>query len=267
MNPLTHTYITKRLIDEHNLQVDEDQCILGSILPDLACLNAINYKKAHEDALGFIHYLMEKDPEMVSIAYGMLLHSESLGVDRYTHGPNGYIEKHEMAMFEIVSQYKHKMHPGQVKSFLHALIEWSCDSFMTKREADMLNRAFKNVDMKRLSFHLANYFEGDGKKLQKILKFLSEFDFNQLTHVKGVAKCWDRFEFYQKMADSKGLNMMKHITGAFSLIRHNNTVEMLEKARDHFREIYPAYLEFLNVRLSENLVPHFPQTIKVSRIQ
>ncbi|MFQ5620712.1 MAG: hypothetical protein ACE5FT_02625 [Candidatus Nanoarchaeia archaeon] len=268
MNPLTHVFITKRLIDEHNLRVDEDQCILGSVISDLACLNAINYKKAHEDPLGFIHYLMEKDPEMVSVGYGMLLHSEKPGgVDKYTHGPNGFIEEHEMAMFEIVSKYKHKMHAGQLKGFIHALIEWSCDSLLTKREANLLNRSFRNVDTKRLSFHLANYFDGDGKKLKRIFRFLRRFNFNQLTHVKGVAKCWDRFEFYQRMADKKGLRMMTHITSAWSLIKHNNTVEMIERARDHLRNIYPAYLDFLHGQLSENLVPHFPQPIKVSKIQ
>lgn len=266
MNPLTHAHVAKHLIDEHKLQVHEGQCILGSVIPDLTCLHVIPYKESHEDSLGFLHYLLEKDPSMISVAFGMMLHSEHPGgVDKYTHGPNGFIEQHEMAMYEIVKKYKHKMHGGELKNFIHTFIEFTCDSFQTAREADLVKRSFESVDLERLSYHLAVYFNGNGKKIFKILRFLKNFDWEQLTHVKGVAKTWDNFQFYEKISNDKGIKMMRHVTGAWSLIRHNDTAQMLEEARAHFKDIYPAYLTFLHTRLSENLVPHFPKPI--NRVQ
>ncbi len=262
MNPLTHVHVAKRLIDAHKLQVDEDQCLLGSVLPDLTCLHLIDYRGSHDDSLGFIHYLLEKDPGLVSLGFGMMLHSETPGgVDKYTHGPGGFIEQHEMAMFDIVKRYKHKMQGGELKNFMHTFIEFACDSFQTAREADLLKRAFQTVDLERVAYHLAIYFKGDGKKILRALSYLKKFDWEELTHVKGVAKTWDKFQFYQNLAESKGIGMMKHITGAWSLLRHNNTEHMLDEARHYLKDIYPAYLMFLHQKLSEHLVPHFPKPV------
>jgi hypothetical protein len=192
----------------------------------------------------------------------MLLHSENPGgVDSFTHGPGGFIEQHEMAMFDIVKRYKHKMHGGDLKNFIHTLIEFSCDSFQSVREAALLNRAFNNVDLERVAYHLSVYFSGDGKKIFRALKYLKKFDWTELTHTRGVAKTWDKFQFYQQIAERKGISMMRHITSAWSLIHHNNTEHMLEEARQYFKDVYPAYLMFLHQRLSENLVPHFPRPV------
>lgn len=263
MNPLTHVLVSKRLIDEHNLNVNEDLCLLGSILPDICCLNVIPYKPSHYDALGFIHYLMEKDPEYVSLGYGFLLHSENFGVDKYTHENGGFIDQHEMAMYEIVKKYKHKMHGGQLKDFIHSLIEFACDSFLSAREADLLINAFNNVDLEKVAYHISVYFDGDGKKIHKILQFLGDFDWHDCTHVKGVAKTWDRWLFYEELANSSGVNMMKHLSHAWTLFKHNNTMALLEEARDYLRNIFPVYVEFLHDEMSKTIIKQIPSTTRV----
>lgn len=262
MNPLTHVAISRAILKEASIDCDQDLVIAGSILPDLAVLQLIPWKSAHEDSLGFIAYLAEKDPEFLPMGFGWMLHGEAPGgLDSHSHGKGNFIDRLEMPVFGIVKKYKPKLYGEKLNLFIHSLIEYSCDTIVDKENARLLNKAMRGLDIQRAAFHISNYFKGDGKKIHRILKFFQRFDFSRLCEPKDVAKVWRSLQMYQSLGTGSLFQKYLCLTQSLTMIKLKPLTEMIIETRELVRQPFLEHLESSRKAMMASLVKPFPHPL------
>lgn len=262
MNPLSHTLVNHTLLEEHEIQCDKNLVYIGGIMPDLSILQVIPMKEAHTDSLGFIAYLAEKDPDFLPFGFGFMLHGEApCGLDSYTHGKGGFIDRLEMPVYKVVHKYKPKMFGGRLHLFIHSLIEYSCDTMLPSLNADRLNRGFESLDIPRTAFHLSNYFKGDGKRIEKILKFFQRFDFHRLTDEKEVAKIWRSFQVYQSLGRGSLFQKYSSLTQSLTLMKTKPLTNMIHETRELIREPFFEHLRTSTQGMGASLIKPFPNPL------
>lgn len=262
MNPLCHVAVTRAVLDEHKIECDRNLVYAGCILPDLAILQLIPWKAAHEDSLGFIHYLAEKDPEYIPLGFGFMLHGEEpCGLDSFSHGKGGFVDQMEMQVYEIVRKYKPKLFGEKLNLFIHSLIEFSCDTLVDKGNAQLLNQAFRSIDTQKAAFHISNYFKGNGKKIEKAFRFFQKFDFEKLTNPKKVAKTWRSLQVYQSIGSGSLFQKYIQLTHSIALMKTRPITKMLIETRELIREPFLKHMELSRKGISESLIKPFPNPL------
>ena len=93
-NLLTHAYFALKLMENHELTIDEeDHLILGCILPDISLTGWIHYRNTHIKGQEFFEYVQNRLNKFTAL--GIILHGERpLGLDHYFHGWQNFIEEH-----------------------------------------------------------------------------------------------------------------------------------------------------------------------------
>lgn len=262
MNPLSHTFVNHGLIEDHNIKCDKNLVYLGGILPDLSILQVIPMKEAHTDSLGFIAYLAEKDPDFLPFGFGFMLHGEApCGLDSYTHGKGGFIDRLELPVYNIVHKYKPRMFGGRLNLFIHSLIEYSCDTMLPKEPADRLNKAFDELDVPRATFHLANYFKGEGKRIEKILKYFQRFDFHRLRDEKEVARIWRSFQVYQSLGKGSLFQKYSSLTQSLALMKLNPLTKMIQETKELIRKPFFDHVKTSKEGMASSLIRPFPNPL------
>lgn len=267
MNPLAHVAINRAILEDHGIIGDRNLVLTGGILPDLAILQLIPWKPAHEDSLGFIAYLAEKDPEFLPFGFGWMLHGEApCGLDSYSHGKGNFVDQLEMPVFNIVRKYKPKLYGEKLNLFIHSLIEFSCDTMVDKENAVILNNAFASLDTPRAAFHISNYFKGDGKKIHRILNFFQGFDFERLMEPKDVAKVWRSLEMYQSLGTGSLFQKYLKLTRTLTLIKTRPLTRMIVETRDLVRQPFIQHMKSSKDAISESMVKPFPNPMHAKQL-
>ena len=258
MNALTHTRMNLELLQEFDISVNKHLVVLGGVLPDLSELGIIPLKPAHEHSLAFIDYLRNKDPKMVGLGFGFMLHGESpCGLDFYTHRDGGFIDQNEMEMYTIIHKHKPKLNPQKQKQFAHTLIEFAVDSHADEKYALFFNEAVRTQDLDRIAFHIYNFFGGNPRKIRSVLHFLRRLDARRLLQVERVAKYWKNWMAFQNLSHGSYVKNYLFFTQAVTLTRKKTLVNMLREARQVIYDPYESFFESTKKQLAKTFFKPF----------
>ncbi len=242
MNPLAHVRLNTELLTKYNYKGNRQLVILGGVLPDMSELGLFPFAMAHEKSLEFIDYLKKKDPEMVGLGIGFMLHGEiPKGYDHHTHRQGGYIDKTEMAMYDIIHKHKPRLDPARMKSFIHTLTEFSIDLHVDKRYAKILNDAARSQDLHKIAFHIYSFFGGSPKKTVAALHFFRKIDFTNLTNVGKVCTIWKSWMTLKAFSHGNYLKNYLFLSQAATLTRKATLKAILLEAKD---AVGPSYEKF-----------------------
>lgn len=216
-NLLTHAYFALRLMDNHELTVDEeDHLILGCILPDISLTGWIHYRNTHIKGHEFFEYVGTRLNKFTAL--GIILHGERpLGLDHYFHGWQNFIDEHTPKVRKIAEKYKSSI--GKIdKMTIHHLIEFSADNIIAKNNPWLVTRVTKALRNSRIhpsitafsSFHSLE--EKHNRKILSIVtskhlnKFISNFD-----DIETVAHSWMHLRFFLQLSEGKALPISKKL--------------------------------------------------------
>lgn len=210
-NFVTHSYFALKLMEEHKLNVEEqDHLIIGGVLPDVHLTGLIQYHRTHTKGKDFFHRGKTRLRKLTAL--GVILHGENpSGLDYYMHGWEGFIEKNKKDVYKVAKRYRKTL--GKIDDeVLHHLTEFSIDSILVKRDQTLIPkilRAMKNPRTKHAitafsSFH--NLSEKKNRKIHKVLKnrHLKNFIKNFYS-VETTAQNWLNLRFFLNLKAGRTL--------------------------------------------------------------
>lgn len=183
---LTHAYIFKK----HHPQ------IVGSILPDfLPFFSGMDWEETHDldKARRFKRYLKKNDRNCLWLAKGMINH---IYLDKAAF-KNKYL---------AVQREKISKRLGGLLNLNGAKLEDASDFFMDLafdgviqqkkgNIAFFVKNSFKEINLQRVSFHIAKFFNKDKSKIERGLEYLKNLDFEKAHTFDGASA--EYLKYYQ----------------------------------------------------------------------
>lgn len=172
MLPSTHLYCAKQIYPSGNSFI-----YYGSIFPDIPSIGLIAWDTMKKETSGFSDYLQTQTQDLAHIGFGLLLHEESYGIDRFVHGDSGYAYTKGMALHEMLDT----MFPKElIPTVAHNFIEFAVDFRMQQRYPSMkkdMEKVITAIDNRvaPLAQSFAHYFKTNPEKTIKDIKAYNQF--------------------------------------------------------------------------------------------
>ena len=250
MNPLMHATFAMQVLEAAGIKTFQPEFILGSVLPDISILGIIPEDDAHKKGIEFLDYLSHNEPALEPLGIGWVLHGEEPEcLDYHTHRQGGYIHKKKQQVIELAGKKNIEFRGMHQELLAHILIEFTCDSFAEKKIPREIHNALKKADLKKISYHIANFFNGDQKRILRVLRFFKYFNFNKLRTIHGIAHAFQDFIIIHQNfthAAQKKKRLMKACKFFWARINAYKTyrlIKLLREIRLLVSEDFPEFLE------------------------
>jgi len=243
---LTHAYIFKK----------HSSYLLGSIISDfLPLLDGIEWKATPDlkKAKQFRTYLLKNDIESLWLARGMVNH---IYLDKAA-----YKNKHL-----VRERVKVALKLNKILKIRSRKLEESSDLFMdmafdaiiknkNKKISYLLKRSIHKTDLKRVAFHIANFYNKDQKKIENMLECLKDMDFENVHTIEGASK--EYLKYHQNIV---GGNFLVKMYGFYlSRILKNNKkdfIELMKSSKESLLKIEQKQKRFNQILKHFSKNPH-----------
>ena len=172
MFPLTHIYCANRIVNS------PDKLILyGSIFPDIPITGLIEWEAIKEKTVAFSNFIILTQKNLTMFAIGLLLHEESLGIDRFVHGKNGYAIKKGQKIKPYVKKY---FLNENILDTAHTFIELAVEIKILSKNPNLVKDAKDSIQycdkyIENISSLFASFFN---KETAKTLSLIQAYNQN-----------------------------------------------------------------------------------------
>lgn len=226
-----HAYIASKLCKS-----EESLLLVGSIIPDIAVTKIIKWrgigglhgKRRIKSFPGFI----KKDPAYHELWEGVMAHNI---LDYFTHnhyqGGTGYAFQNNQELVSLVAKY-YGLGKKAARGLAHNYIESGVDILLLQDcpiIQDKLKQALRQVNKKKLSVLLGNYFNIDKDKFcDALTQFIALFTKYDFTKEENWILFWKDLEILLSLKD----------------IESKKRKELLNMSLDIVKNTYQGFLEY-----------------------
>lgn len=215
MFPLVHIYTATQVSKKRTPLL-----VIGSVIPDVVWVNRekIPPEKLHDNLDDFYSYVESKHEDMLDLALGMMLHSNKIGADLYSHSYKGgysYIKGKE-----ILSDVANLVKTDNSKKFSdlsHNFIEASLDLLLYSDRPEILDlykKSLTNVDFDKISALFSEYTGIEEKFLLQNIQLLfslvkPEYLASEMSFANNVLPKMIEIGFNQKVNKAEVLKILQ----------------------------------------------------------
>jgi hypothetical protein len=270
-----HIHNCKHILDHirfRKTELNTELTLIGSVIVDLENVGVI--KKVHGRCHDFLVYLLKHDRKYAPLAVGMLIHE----LFDNTVEPK-YVHKKEKAAGKLLKE--HDPFSASLPLAEHIFIEHCLDCALVDEKPELFDlikyvkQKIKKKHMRRIAFHLANFFDGNSKTIYTSLEQFKGFDLSKFKTIQGRSSVWQHFMFLysqRELLHHKQNGFFRRIYGNIKLIvkyiqfwwgmKHDQIQLMMKKAKHEFRD-HIQIVERAHGHITRKLRRH--PTLKVLR--